>query len=174
VTAAAMTKQKAKLTAYLDSLRGAAPDMAVLRDLGVALYEAIRICTNHRPASEPTPERHQLPKKAPAKPFKPAEPAPAFQLLPLAPQELPPPPKIVGIVGMDKPAIAAPRPVQPPVEPIIKAPEPLSPEQAASMTHTLSAMVDSLYACPTELHRNGFSASTAREIALVLNTARKF
>jgi len=161
------------LKAYLASLNGEVPDLAKLRELGVPQKKAIEICTAaaHRPAVSPptlaitkpmeiAPEaRAAGSSKTNSLPF--AEPEPTN--LPLAK-----PPASRGIVGMDIPAIAAPRPQPAPAAPVEPEPEWV----AMSKLHELSIHCESGYSSPDDLVNVGFSKACAEEVSRAINAAR--
>ncbi|WP_316178254.1 MULTISPECIES: hypothetical protein [unclassified Bradyrhizobium] len=137
------------------------PDIGALRAFGVDAKAAIGICTaiasRHTKvkahlASLPAPEQPTLNLAA----YRP----------PLSATEKPASPRSV-LVAPDVAIRALP------VEAAPAAPdEPLYAAQAMHMLHTLAESLRLERACPTELHRDGWSESTAEELARVINTSR--
>lgn len=159
--------------AYLDGLHGQAPDMAALRDIGVSLSEAIAICTAHQqpvelPRVEPAPiaKADQPVVKAAVEPIKPASKPtsvvrPTFILgRPTAPLGEPPP------VVTDDPEVKA-RYLAGNL-----GKEPIGRAIAMSLLHELCVMIDAERGCAQALCDAGFSWTTAKELAWLINEQR--
>ncbi|MGC2776835.1 MAG: hypothetical protein WA418_14500 [Bradyrhizobium sp.] len=139
------------------------PDIAALRSFGVDAKAAIAICTaiatrhsavKARLASLPTPPEPTLNLAA----YMPPRPVVAK---PVTPRSV--------LVAPEVAIRAAP------VEPAPAAPdEPLYPMYAMNALHALAIAMERERACPTELANEGWSASTAEELARYINISRSF
>jgi len=157
------------LSTYLDNLNGAPPDMAALRDLGVPLKKAIKICSAaHQQPAEPPPiiKTHVAEEPTPAAPPITVKASPTSVVKPTF------------VLGAPAAPIAEPLPVV--TDPEVKArhlagnlgKEPIGRLLAMSLLHDVCAMIEAERGDATTLFQAGWSWETAKEIAWTINQQR--